>query len=427
MRVILKNIFCVFAFFLLLGVFPIQALADEPIVIVLDPGHGGENLGAEYKQYIEKNMTLVVANAMAEELRKYDGVEVYLTRTDDEDMELSERAEFASKFNADFLFCLHFNMSPKSNLFGAEVWISAFGEQYARGYSFADIQIKEMQTLGIYSRGIKTKLGNKGLDYYDIIRHCTEFGIPSALIEHCHLDHKNDQSFYDSTEKLIQFGISDATAVAKYFGLKSQEYGIDYSDYTNIQVDIPAGAVAPDMTEPDVCILELVSCDTLTGLATMKITAQDYDSPMLYYNYSVDGGETFTDLIAWPGGTDFEFDIQLEDNTIPTVIARVYNMFDRLTESEAIPLPIISFPKEKTEEDLIPEGEEVMKDGFISMADASNVTESDESNEPGTLTKLGYLLLFSLIIVFFLFVIVMVVKIHSLSRKKRRTRRNRHH
>ena len=51
---------------------PIQVYADQPIVIVIDPGHGGENLGAEYDGYTEKDMTLIVAKAMKKELEKYN-------------------------------------------------------------------------------------------------------------------------------------------------------------------------------------------------------------------------------------------------------------------------------------------------------------------------------------------------------------------
>ena len=43
---------------------------SEQVVVVIDPGHGGENLGGEYEDYTEKEMTMVVANAMKEELEK---------------------------------------------------------------------------------------------------------------------------------------------------------------------------------------------------------------------------------------------------------------------------------------------------------------------------------------------------------------------
>ena len=101
--------------------FSIHSKAEEPLIIVIDPGHGGENLGAEYGSYTEKEMTMIVAKAMKEELEKYDQVVVYLTHDVDMNMSIEQRALFAKEKNADFLFCLHFNMSVNHDLFGAEV------------------------------------------------------------------------------------------------------------------------------------------------------------------------------------------------------------------------------------------------------------------------------------------------------------------
>lgn len=141
--------FCLFGIlFFSIG---ISVRADEPLIIVIDPGHGGENLGGEHEQYTEKNLTPIVANAMKEELEKYEGVEVYLTHDSDVDMSINDRALFAAEKNADFLFCLHFNMSVNHNLFGAEVWVPATGEYYSKGYSFAQIQMQEFLDLGLYS------------------------------------------------------------------------------------------------------------------------------------------------------------------------------------------------------------------------------------------------------------------------------------
>ena len=146
--------------FVLAGTMPVYGA--EPVVVVLDPGHGGKNLGAEYDGYTEKDMTMIVATAMKEELEKYEGVEVYLTRDVDKDMSLEERAEFAASKNADFLFCLHFNMSLGHELFGSEVWISAFGEEHQKGYSFASAEMELLEDAGLYPRGIKTRLNDDG-------------------------------------------------------------------------------------------------------------------------------------------------------------------------------------------------------------------------------------------------------------------------
>ncbi|MDE7015926.1 MAG: N-acetylmuramoyl-L-alanine amidase, partial [Kineothrix sp.] len=138
------------ACFLLFCLFNMRGYAAQPVVVVLDAGHGGENLGAQYNGYTEKDMTLTVASAMKEELEKYEGIEVHMTRSGDKDMSLEERAEFAASKNADFLFCLHFNSSLERNLFGSEVWISAFGEEYQKVYVFASAELYMMEDIGLY-------------------------------------------------------------------------------------------------------------------------------------------------------------------------------------------------------------------------------------------------------------------------------------
>ena len=131
---------------------PEEAVLPDSLVIVLDPGHGGDEEGGLYENFIEKDMNLIVANAMKEELEKYEGVTVYLTRTGDQKLSLAERSAFAKSVNADFMFCLHFNLSREHTLFGAECWVSAFGEEYSKGYSFASVEMQMLQELGLYSR-----------------------------------------------------------------------------------------------------------------------------------------------------------------------------------------------------------------------------------------------------------------------------------
>lgn len=330
----------------------IPAHGAEPVVIAIDPGHGGENLGAECNGYTEKNMTMTVALAMKEELEKYEGIEVYLTREEDKDMSLEERAEFAAAKNADFLFCLHFNMSAEHDLFGSEVWVSAFGEEYQEGYAFADREMELLEEMGLYPRGIKTRLNDRGEDYYGIIRHSTARGIPSALIEHCHLDQENDTPFYTSGEGLERLGILDATAVARYYGLKSEALGVDYSGWPKTEIPMPSGPVKPDLTEPDICMIDVGQVDTETGDVEVSIYASDYDSYLLYYSYSWDGGEHFSDLQRWePRNADMlTFAMKIPPGTIPEVVVKVYNKYDIDTESNHVYLPSIASEDEGEEE-----------------------------------------------------------------------------
>lgn len=362
-----------------------QEPARQPLVIVIDPGHGGDEEGGLYESFIEKNMNLVVANAMKEELEKYEGVTVYLTRTGDQKLSLAERSAFAKSVNADFMFCLHFNLSKEHTLFGAECWVSAFGEEYSKGRSFAQVEMEMLEASGLYSRGIKTRLNKDGLDYYGIIRTASELDVPCVLIEHCHMDHENDRSFCESRKQWESFGRLDATAAAKYFNLKSDILGIDYSDYPNLEVPVPAYVVRPDSTPPDVCMIDLVSQDMADGEVTIQLSAADYDSGMLYYTYSYDGGETFSELQPWGDKSQdtITFTMQVPPHILPQIVVNGYNGYDLYTESNLLSLPSMDY---KTQEEIAAETAEkealeaaaLLEDAQAEADNASSRTDSTQ-------------------------------------------------
>ncbi|MBO5472963.1 MAG: N-acetylmuramoyl-L-alanine amidase [Lachnospiraceae bacterium] len=404
-----------------------EAWADEPVVVVIDPGHGGENLGAEYEDYVEKEMTMTVANAMKEELEKYDGIQVYMTRYGDiaQDMTLEERSEFAQSVGADFMFCLHFNMSEQHTLFGAECWISAFGEAYSKGYGFASVEMELLQEMGLYSRGIKTRLNQKGTDYYGIIRTAAEREIPCVLIEHCHLDQENDKPFYDHDEKLKAFGRLDATAVAKYFRLRSEELGADYSGYQNADVPVPSGVVKPDSTETDICMIEVLDQNMETGEVTVQVSAMDYDSGMLYYAYSYDDGETFSGLQKWGDKSQdtITFTMQVPPHIVPRIVVNGYNGFDLYKTSNTITLPSMDY---KTQEELAKElaDQEAVESAAVaeSPREYREITYDTVPEDNAQVTmSLGYFL--SVCGVCALLVLGMVLSLVLILRSRKRRRR----
>ncbi len=320
----------------------------DVVTIVIDPGHGGKNEGTKENGALEKTMTMITAQAMYDELCKYDNVEVYLTRTSDVDLSLKERAEYADSVDADFMFSIHYNASLNHELYGSEVWVSLLPPYNAYGYQFGSVQMENMRDMGLFLRGVKTRPGDEG-DYYGIIREAVNLDIPAVIIEHCHVDEERDIPFCDSTEDLEAFGRADALSVAKYFGLSSAELGVDYSSYSSGELQAAsAGGFAArttwDETEPDVCQLTLLEADYETRTLTLEVSAADYDSMLLYYSYSLDGGESFTPREPWPDcdvftGTysdTFTATLQVPMGATPEVIFRAYNPFDLYTESNTV-------------------------------------------------------------------------------------------
>ena len=98
-------------------------LKAEPVVVI-DPGHGGQNTGATsvLDGAPEKQYTLDWALRLAP-LLATNGCRVFLTRTNDTDVSLAERVAFAERCGADLFISLHFNSAaPNREQSGLETF-----------------------------------------------------------------------------------------------------------------------------------------------------------------------------------------------------------------------------------------------------------------------------------------------------------------
>lgn len=82
----------------------------EEAVIMIDPGHGGEDPGAisQDQLTLEKNATLSTALILQEKLEA-QGATVLLTRSDDQFIELDERSELSNMEGVDIFLSLHYD------------------------------------------------------------------------------------------------------------------------------------------------------------------------------------------------------------------------------------------------------------------------------------------------------------------------------
>lgn len=78
---------------------------DGKYVVVIDPGHGGANIGAVTRDGLrEKDLTLDVGLRLQELLSQRLDVRVVLTRTEDRALGLWDRRDASNHNRADFLF-----------------------------------------------------------------------------------------------------------------------------------------------------------------------------------------------------------------------------------------------------------------------------------------------------------------------------------
>lgn len=95
-----------------------------PLIVVLDPGHGGIDPGAEAAGMVEAEVMLEFARELAAILRT-DGMEVVLTREDDSFVPLETRISIARAAGADLFLSLHADALEEGQATGSTIYLLA--------------------------------------------------------------------------------------------------------------------------------------------------------------------------------------------------------------------------------------------------------------------------------------------------------------
>ena len=93
-----------------------------PLVIVIDPGHGGIDPGAEAGDVHEADVMLALALELAAALGRIEGVQPAVTRRDDTFVPLQERLTLARGARADLFISLHADALEGQQATGASVY-----------------------------------------------------------------------------------------------------------------------------------------------------------------------------------------------------------------------------------------------------------------------------------------------------------------
>ena len=362
------------------GVFVLCAsrsvLASPTVTIVIDPGHGGSsndkdetNSGCKYHGLEEKNVNLITALAMYDELNQYGNVDVYLTRDIDEEVTIPRRAEFANEVNADVLISIHYNASADHNFFGSEVFTSAYGECYAIGHALGEKIMDEWVAEGNIRKDIKTRIGKKG-DYYGLIRNGTAFGIPTIILEHGYLDNDRDYQRIKSESAWKRFGVMDATAVAKFYGLEKDV--VKESVEPTVDIVVPEDPVMPDDTEPTGIKLQIDKYNSNKGDIDFTLYAYDDESKIMYYGFmegdDVNKDTVFPELELWDGKNGkLTGTYHIQPGYKGKLTAKVYNVYQLDGLSNSVDL----VPDEEA-----PDDEE---DNAVVQDEEGEVTEEEDT------------------------------------------------
>ena len=97
-------------------------IKNNKLIVVIDPGHGGVDPGAQVKTIREADLMLSLAKVVAEEIERIDNTTVILTRTIDEFTSLDERLMLAVRVGADLFISLHADTVKKGKASGSTVY-----------------------------------------------------------------------------------------------------------------------------------------------------------------------------------------------------------------------------------------------------------------------------------------------------------------
>jgi len=98
-----------------------QLRGEGPLIVVLDPGHGGIDPGAERDGLREKDLMLAFARQMKEVLLRSGRFQVVMTREDDSFVSLERRIAIAHQAGAHVFLSLHADALAEGRAHGATV------------------------------------------------------------------------------------------------------------------------------------------------------------------------------------------------------------------------------------------------------------------------------------------------------------------
>jgi N-acetylmuramoyl-L-alanine amidase len=186
-------------------------------IIVIDPGHGGTQAGARWREgktvIEEKTIALTIGLHIAELLSR-EGAKVILTRAEDKAVGLYERTALANSANAHFFISIHCDSNPRPN--SASGTTIYYHKDDADSRALGQALLNEIvKVSGLPSRGVRSD----SVLYQTGLAVLRTSQMPAVLIEVGYLNHSFDRA------KLVNPDFQKRIAEAIVRGLKAHVEG----------------------------------------------------------------------------------------------------------------------------------------------------------------------------------------------------------
>jgi N-acetylmuramoyl-L-alanine amidase len=243
----------------LFGAAPPRPLPPYPLVVI-DPGHGGDDSGAVGPGGLaEKTVVLSIARRLADSLRE-SGIPVRLTRTDDRYLSLSERTTIARRAGASLFISIHLNASANRDAGGAETYMlpsrgfpsTSDGTDNGHAYRGNQYDTENARLAFAIHRGLLTYTGavDRGIRRarFEVLR---EAPCPAVLVECGFITHRHESSRLRTPEHLDRLAAGLSAGVATYVSRCGVRQSSDpEKDDSDRDVRSPASSLNASFDDP---------------------------------------------------------------------------------------------------------------------------------------------------------------------------------
>jgi N-acetylmuramoyl-L-alanine amidase len=183
------------------------------IKLFLDAGHGGKDGGAVGAGILEKNLTLEIAQGIADKLKSYEGIEVKMSRTSDKNLTLRQRTDDANAWGADYFLSIHINSAESTAANGYEDYIYN-GNVSSKTVAFQNVMNDEIFK-AIKHHGVSNR-GKKRANFH-VLR---EAHAPALLTENLFIRNAADADRLKDLRFKMDLIQGHVTGLEKFLGLK---------------------------------------------------------------------------------------------------------------------------------------------------------------------------------------------------------------
>lgn len=200
----MKNVVKFLVIFAIIVISVIIIKKDDELIVCIDAGHGGIDVGAVNATRYEKDDNLKVAKLVKKYLEE-QGIKTIMTRDNDTNVSLRQRCKIANRKEADIFVSIHRNSAEAGN--GIEIWTSR--SKNKEDLSLANSILEKLENTEIQeNRGVKSGTAKGAFTDYYVLKNTK---MPSCLVELGFISNDKDNELFDKNidnyAKVIADGI----------------------------------------------------------------------------------------------------------------------------------------------------------------------------------------------------------------------------